>query len=86
MTSTRSRSIAIPPKSLNIPLSVVRSVVEAAKQSTLLQLTNGDGVDGAGHLLQLTNGEVLSSVDEATLESSKDSMGSDRKGVYGGGV
>jgi len=59
---------------------------EAAKQSTLLQLTNGDGVDGAGHLLQLTNGEVLSSVDEATLESSKDSMGSDRKGVYGGGV
>ena len=59
---------------------------EADKQSTLLQLTNGDGVDGAGHLLQLTNGEALSSVGEATLESSKDSMGSDRKGVYGGGV
>lgn len=59
---------------------------EAAKQNTLLQLTNGTGVDGAGHLLQLTNGETLGAVDEATLESSKDSMGSDRKGVYGGGV
>mmetsp|Transcript_6101 Transcript_6101/g.9492 ORF Transcript_6101/g.9492 Transcript_6101/m.9492 type:complete len:899 (+) Transcript_6101:192-2888(+) len=61
---------------------------EADKQSTLLQLTNGEGVDGAGHLLQLTNGDVLSAVDEATLESSKASasMGSDRKGVYGGGV
>jgi hypothetical protein len=59
---------------------------EADKQNTLLQLTNGDGVDRAGHLLQLTNGETLSSVGEATSESSKVSMGSDRKGVYGGGV
>lgn len=61
---------------------------EADKQSKMLQLTNGEGVDGAGHLLQLTNGDVLSAVDEATLESSKASasMGSDRKGVYGGGV
>lgn len=61
---------------------------EADKQSRLLQLTNGEGVDRAGHLLQLTNGDVLSAVGEATLESSKAStgMGSDRKGVYGGGV
>ena len=59
---------------------------EADKQNTLLQLTNGADGDGAGHLLQLTNGEVLSAVDEGTLESSKASVGSDRKGVYGGGV
>jgi cobalamin biosynthesis protein CobT len=59
---------------------------EAAKQNTLLQLTNGVDVDGAGHLLQLTNGEALSAVDEASLEASNPSLGSDRKGVYGGGV
>jgi len=59
---------------------------EAAKRNSLLLLCNGADVDGAGHLLQLTNGEVMSAVDEATLESSKDSMGSDRKGVYCGGV
>jgi hypothetical protein len=61
---------------------------EAAKRNTLLQLGNGADVDRVGHLLQLTNGEVMSVVDEGTLESSKakDSMGSDRKGVYGGGV
>jgi hypothetical protein len=59
---------------------------EAVKQNTLLQLTNGVDVDGAGHLLQLTNGEALSAVDEASLEASNPSLGSDRKGVYGGGV
>ena len=59
---------------------------EAAKQNTLLQLTNGVDVDGAGHLLQLTNGEALSAVEEASLEASNPSLGSDRKGVYGGGV
>ena len=59
---------------------------EAAKQNTLLQLTNGVDADGAGHLLQLTNGEALSAVDEASLEASNPSLGSDRKGVYGGGV
>ena len=59
---------------------------EAAKQNTLLQLTNGVDADGAGHLLQLTNGEALSAGDEASLEASNPSLGSDRKGVYGGGV
>ena len=64
---------------------------EAAKRSTLLQLTNGAGAaaDGAANnnLLPLTNGDALGAVDEDSLESSGTSMGgSDRKGVYGGGV